>query len=217
MLSKDSIPYGAAASARAARPRAVIVRTFCCSSDGPSAIQSTTDGLQEGEKRRNTESRGDDGEYKSGGVTNVPVCVVDIGPHCGDHVCETGCLGKVEDDLSSFEAGIVVFVNEQRLDDDENFVYVRPDEIIEFVQNMVNVFDEKVPFLVFERRFHEQREDLVEEGPAPKSRAFSVIFRIAVLRTGGVPFLISSRRRMILYSFISSTESLVSSSLKNAR
>ena len=34
-LSKDSIPYGAAASANAAIAKAVIVRTFCCSSSRP--------------------------------------------------------------------------------------------------------------------------------------------------------------------------------------
>lgn len=34
-LSKDSMPYGVAASARAARARAVMVRTFCCSSTSP--------------------------------------------------------------------------------------------------------------------------------------------------------------------------------------
>jgi hypothetical protein len=34
-VSNDSIPYGAAASANAAIPKAVIVRTFCCSSTRP--------------------------------------------------------------------------------------------------------------------------------------------------------------------------------------
>ena len=41
MLSKDSMPYGVAASAKAAIDKAVMVRTFCWSSVSPSAMIST--------------------------------------------------------------------------------------------------------------------------------------------------------------------------------
>ena len=41
-LSNDSMPYGVAASARAARANAVIVRTFCCSSTNPASSTHNT-------------------------------------------------------------------------------------------------------------------------------------------------------------------------------
>ena len=51
----------------------------------------------------------------------------------------------------------------------------------------------------------------LNSGPAPNSRALSVICLMAVLRCGGVPFLILSSRRIILRSFASSSESSSSS------
>lgn len=74
---------------------------------------------------------------------NILVCVVDIRRHGGHHVYEIGYLGKVVDDIASFDANVVVFVNEQKLDDDENFVYVQPDDIIEFVEHRIDNFDRR--------------------------------------------------------------------------
>jgi len=51
----------------------------------------------------------------------------------------------------------------ERLDDDENFVDVRTDEIIEFVEDTINDFDKQVALLVLESMPHEQGEDLVKE------------------------------------------------------
>ena len=68
--------------------------------------------------------------------------MVDIRTHGEDHMRKTGCLREVRDDLTTFDTGIVVSINEQRLDDDQAFVDVRADEIVKFVQDMIDDLDE---------------------------------------------------------------------------
>lgn len=82
--------------------------------------------------------------------------------HRRDHVRETGSLGQVTDDLATFDTGIVILVDEQRLDDDEDLVHVGPDEVVELVQDAVDDLDEQVTLLVLECPLHKQGQDLVE-------------------------------------------------------
>lgn len=76
---------------------------------------------------------------------------------------ETGRLGQVADDLATFDTRVVVLVDQERLDDDEDLVHIGPDEVVELVEDAVDNLDEQVTFLVFERAFHQEREDLVEQ------------------------------------------------------
>jgi hypothetical protein len=73
--------------------------------------------------------------------------------------------------LTTLYTSIVILVNEERLDDDENFVDVWMDEIIEFVEDTINDLDKQVVLLVLESTLHKQGEDLAKERPAPHSRA----------------------------------------------
>ena len=52
--------------------------------------------------------------------------------------------------------------------DDEDLVDVRPDELVQLVEDAVDHLDEEVALLVLERRRHQQRQDLVEERPRAK-------------------------------------------------
>ena len=42
-------------------------------------------------------------------------------------------LGEVGDDLTALDAGVVVLVDEQRLDDDKDLVHKGPNEVVELV------------------------------------------------------------------------------------
>ncbi len=98
-----------------------------------------------------------------GGVADVLVDVVDVGPHGADHVGQTGGFGKVADDLAAFDACIVVLVDEKGLDDDEDAADVRTDQVVELVEDAIDDLDEQVAFLVLQCAFHEQWQDLVEQ------------------------------------------------------
>jgi len=76
---------------------------------------------------------------------------------------ETEDLGEIRDDLSALDTSVVVLVNEQRLDDDEDLVDVRPHEVIQLVQDAVDDLDQQVALLVLQRRRHQQRQNLVEQ------------------------------------------------------
>ena len=56
----------------------------------------------------------------------------------------------------AFHVGIVIFVDKKMLDDSENFVNIQPNQIIEPIQNTVNDFDQKMPFLVLQGTLHEE-------------------------------------------------------------
>ena len=49
------------------------------------------------------------------GVSDVFIDIVNVWPHCGDHGSQASCLGKVGDDLSTFNTSVVVFINQQGL------------------------------------------------------------------------------------------------------
>lgn len=71
-------------------------------------------------------------------------------------------------------------------------VHVRPDQIIQFVQDSVNNFDEQVPLLVLESGTHQQRQNLVEERTSAELARFICYltqgsfahWRCAVLKKG---------------------------------
>ena len=121
--------------------------------------------LEEGQERGDAEGGSDDGEGAGRGVADVLVDVVNVGSHGGDHGGQAGRLGQVGDDLAALDAGVVVLVDEQRLDDDEDLVNVGPHQVVEFVEDAVDDLDEQVALLVLERRRHEQWQDLAEQRP----------------------------------------------------
>jgi len=82
-------------------------------------LLAPTHGFQEGQERRNAESRGDDGEGSSCGVPHVLVDVVDIGPHGRNHGRQTRGLRQIRDDFSTFDTSVVIFVDQQRFYNDE--------------------------------------------------------------------------------------------------
>ena len=51
-------------------------------------------------------------------------------------------------------------------------MYIWSDEIIQFVQNSIDDFDEKMTFLIFQGGGHEKGEDLIEEGACSELTSF---------------------------------------------
>lgn len=47
-------------------------------------------------------------------------------------------------------------------------MYVGSDQVVEFVEDAVDDFDQQMALLVLQRGGHEQGQDLVEEGPSAK-------------------------------------------------
>jgi len=89
--------------------------------------------------------------------------MVNVRPHGGDHVCKTCSFEKVGYNLTTLYMSIVILVNDERLNDDRDFVNVRMNEdTIEFVHT-VNDLHKQMALLVFEGTLHEQGRDLVEE------------------------------------------------------
>ncbi|RUP50240.1 LOW QUALITY PROTEIN: hypothetical protein BC936DRAFT_139884 [Jimgerdemannia flammicorona] len=124
--------------------------------------------LEEGQQRRDAQSGGHDREGARRRVTHVLVHVIDVRTHGRDHGRKARSLGKITNDLAAFNAGVIVLVDEEGLDNDENFVHVGTDEVVELIEDAVDDLDEQVAFLVLERRRHEQRQNLVEERARPK-------------------------------------------------
>lgn len=108
-----------------------------------------------------------------------------------NHLCQ------VWDDLSSFYSGIVVLINQQGLNNHQDLVgvgekhrllpstfkkkkdtalilhwtylvHIWAHQIIQFVKDAVNNFDQQMAFLVLQCRWHEQWQDLVEQGTCSK-------------------------------------------------
>mmetsp|Transcript_10364 Transcript_10364/g.33072 ORF Transcript_10364/g.33072 Transcript_10364/m.33072 type:complete len:230 (-) Transcript_10364:245-934(-) len=124
--------------------------------------------LKERKHRRHAESRSDDCEGPAGGVADVVVRVVNVGPDGGEHRRQPSCLAQIGDDLARFDPGIKVLVDEHRLDHHQDLVRVRPHEFIEAIEHSVNNLHEEMALLVLERGRHEQRKDLVEKRPCTK-------------------------------------------------
>jgi len=83
-------------------------------------------------------------------------------------VCETRSFGEIGYNLTTLHTSIVILINEERLDDDENFMNVRTNKIIEFVKDTIDDLHKQVTLLVLESTLHEQREDFVKEGASTK-------------------------------------------------
>jgi len=98
--------------------------------------------------------------------------MVNVRPHGGDHVCETRSFGKAGYNITTLYKSVVILVNEERLNDDENFVNMWMSEVIEFVQDTVNDLHKQVALLILEGTLHEQGEDLVEERTSTKILSF---------------------------------------------
>ena len=98
-------------------------------------------GAQERQHRWDAQSRRDDCQCSSCGIPHVFVGMINIRPHRTDHVCQTGRLGEIADNLAALDTHIVVLINQQRLNHHENTMDVGPHKLIEFVQNTVNDLD----------------------------------------------------------------------------
>mmetsp|Transcript_48257 Transcript_48257/g.149019 ORF Transcript_48257/g.149019 Transcript_48257/m.149019 type:complete len:950 (-) Transcript_48257:252-3101(-) len=132
---------------------------------GLPALLRLADGPEEEEERGDAERRGDHGEGARRGVAHVLVGVVDVRAHGGDHRGQARGLRQVADDLSALHAREVVLVDEQRLDNHEDLVDVRPHHVVELVEHAVDDLHQQVALLVFQGAAHQQGQDLVEERP----------------------------------------------------
>jgi hypothetical protein len=105
-------------------------------------------------------------------------------------VCETGSFGKVGYNLTTLHTSIVILINEERLNDNENFVNVRTDKIVELVENTINDLHKKVALLILESTLHKQGKDLVKERTSTKFASL-----VSDLAEGSLSY----RRSTILY------------------
>ena len=131
---------------------------------------------------RDTEGRGNDGERASGSVTDILVSTVSITSHGRDHVCKTRSFGKVGYDLTTLYTSIVILINEERLNDDENFVNVRLNEVtLSLYRTRSMTFTSK--WRSWSSRVHStsKGEILSKRGPARNSQALSVITKKRVI------------------------------------
>eukprot|EP00968_Pinguiococcus_pyrenoidosus_P024619 scaffold4871_cov260-Pinguiococcus_pyrenoidosus.AAC.6 len=129
------------------------------------ALPALAHGLEERQQRRHPERGGDDSESSRGGVSNVLVHVVDVRPHGRDHRGEARGLAEVRDDLAPLDASVVLLVDQQRLDDHEDLMYIRPHQVPELVEDAIDDLDHEVPFLVLQGRRHQDGKDLLEQRP----------------------------------------------------
>mmetsp|Transcript_46162 Transcript_46162/g.75324 ORF Transcript_46162/g.75324 Transcript_46162/m.75324 type:complete len:433 (+) Transcript_46162:2227-3525(+) len=131
-------------------------------------LLTLTHGLQEGNQSRDSERRGHHGKGSRSGVTHVLIQVVDIRPHGSDHRSKSSSLSQVGDDLPPLHTSIVVLINQQRLYDHQDLMYIGAHKVVELVEHAINDFDEEMSLLVFEGRGHEQGKDLVEQRSSTK-------------------------------------------------
>lgn len=127
--------------ANRATPRGVQIRQVLCPSSFKKRYMNTARGaaltLQEARRDRGHACllRSNRAPSRTGcvprcSVAHVFIGMVDIRTHGGDHGGEAGRLGQVGNDFSSLNAGIVVLINQQRLDDHQYLVYVRPYSVV---------------------------------------------------------------------------------------
>jgi hypothetical protein len=64
---------------------------------------------------------------------------------------ETSSFGKVGDDFMAFNTSVIVLVNKKGLNDNEDFVDIRTDEIVKFVEYSINNFDKQVKDFIEKR------------------------------------------------------------------
>lgn len=69
---------------------------------------------------------------------NLLVHVVNIGSHDRYHGGQTCSLGQVGYDLTTFDTSVVVFIDEKRFNDDQDFVDVRSNEVVQLVQDSID-------------------------------------------------------------------------------
>ncbi|GIX65610.1 uncharacterized protein BcabD6B2_50450 [Babesia caballi] len=132
------------------------------------ALFGLADGLKEQYKRLDACGVRHHRKRARSGVANVLVRVVDVRPHGSNHGSQPRCLAQVADDLTSLHPRVVVLVDEQRLDNHEDFVHVRPHLVLQLKQNAINDLHHQVALLVLQSRLHHQRQNLVEQRPRPK-------------------------------------------------
>lgn len=90
-------------------------------------LLADADGAQERKHRGNAEGGGDDCKSSGGGVAHVLVLMVDVRSHSCNHSGQTCSLGQVRDNFTPFDSSVVVFVNQERLDHNQNLVNVGSD------------------------------------------------------------------------------------------
>lgn len=84
---------------------------------------AATDSLEERQQRRYPESRRHNGERPGRRVTHVLVDIVDIWSHGRNHRRQACSLGQIRNDLTTLNASVVIFVNQQRFNDDEDLEF----------------------------------------------------------------------------------------------
>ena len=103
--------------------------------------------------------------------------MIDIWTHCCNHRRKTCGFTQVTDDFTTFDTSIVIFINQHGFNHDKDLVNIGSNKFIELVHDSVNHLDEQMSFLVFQRRSHQQRKNLIKQRPGTIiSRIFSDLF-----------------------------------------
>lgn len=100
-----------------------------------------TDCFEKRKERRDSQRGSDDGECAGRRIPDIVIVVIDIRTHGGNHRGKPRSLGKVRNNFTSLHSGIVVLVNEKRLNDNEDLVHVRAYQVIELKENPVDDLD----------------------------------------------------------------------------
>lgn len=131
------------------------------------ALLAGTNGFQKWQERTNSEGTGNNGKSPGGCISDELFLVINIRPHYGDHCWQTSGFREVTDDLSSFNSGVVILIDEHGLDHYKNFMNEGSDQIIQFVKDSVDDFDEQMP-LLWVLVCHQQGQNMVEKRTCPK-------------------------------------------------
>ena len=61
--------------------------------------------------------------------------MIDIGSHGQDHVGKSRSVQKIQDDFTTFDSSVVVFINEQRFNVDKDLVDIRTHKVVQLVKH----------------------------------------------------------------------------------
>jgi hypothetical protein len=75
-------------------------------------------------------------------IAHILVWAFNVRSHCGNHLGQTSRFGQVTNNFSTFNSGIVIFVDQEGFNDGEDSMDVRTHKVVELIQNPVDDFDQ---------------------------------------------------------------------------
>ncbi|KAJ6372030.1 hypothetical protein OIU77_002369 [Salix suchowensis] len=116
-----------------------------------------THSFQEGQQRRNPESRSNNTESSRSCVSNILINIINIRTHSSNHGGQTSCFTQIRNNFSPFHTGIIILINQEWFNNNKNLMNIGPNQLIQFIQNPVNYLNQKMPLLILQGRLHKQR------------------------------------------------------------